>query len=1022
MAANYLDRQASFSGGEVSSETYGRTDSPTFKSALKLSLNGFPKRHGAWTNRAGTTFVAKSKTDPAGGIAPRLIRFRFSDSQAFAIELGDRYCRFYQNGGPVLVSGVAAYSAAVTYQPGALVVIGGVNYYCTATTHGHAPPNAAFWYPLSGSIYEIPTPWAIADVWRLKYAQSGDVITLTHPSYAPSDVDRLGNTDLVITPTALAPPAWPFAKLTSPSFPFISLGGGAIIPYDSSASYAYGQRVYTQDLIPGIKTDTFLAQYILTAAVLVQPPVSEPEGISGPLAAPSTVWALDSWDSTRTYAINQYVWRSNSDVPGMGEYGILCQCIQVNTNQDPRIDIFGGSGGIGTYWQIAADVPGKTTVAANGAHPPSQVSYAVTADLQDSHGVIVESLPAYYSPIGGVFPRFADRPLALVFNTAPVSGYVLKGFNIYVGANGLYGFVDSVTSGVSYWIDSGAAPDFNTNPPAGTNPFIVGTSSGISVFSYPGVVAYFQQRRLFARSNANPNTLWGSAEGNFLNFDRPTFITDSDSYLFPVASTDECEIRSITPQRELFVMSSSAEFVASGSNGGVGGAITPSSIDIRSSSNHGISYLDPIPIDREVLDVTAKGNYVRKLMYDWRSANYIGSDISSLVRHLLDGYTIVDWFFAETPDSLVYIVRSDGALLTLTYDPAFEVVAWSQHATNNQVPANGGGSFCSVTSVPEGTEDAVYYVVLRTINGAPAYYIERQSSRFVKGPNGIGDYRQANFLDCSLSYNGRNTVTTAIAAVALPGALPAAQQYIVTIAGGAPFVQADADKNNVFVLNPDGVPQPNDINGEAVAPLPPLRMVIVGFTSASVVTCELNGTAPADWAPYNNTSKWAIARSTFAGLDYLNGQVVAALVDGSVESAQNTDGSIAQGKTVQAGSVTLQNAGVDVTIGLPYNSDLQLLDLALDTAKTNVKAVEKVSLELSNSRAFLSGEDFENLSPSDQRALTDGYNFAALQTGMVICPTSSTWNISGSMCVRNADPTPLTIVAAIREVVIGGRG
>jgi hypothetical protein len=43
-----------------------------------------------------------------------------------------------------------AYQAGLTYEPSHSCVNGGVFYYCIATTTGNAPPNASFWYPLSG--------------------------------------------------------------------------------------------------------------------------------------------------------------------------------------------------------------------------------------------------------------------------------------------------------------------------------------------------------------------------------------------------------------------------------------------------------------------------------------------------------------------------------------------------------------------------------------------------------------------------------------------------------------------------------------------------------------------------------------------------------------------------------------------------------------------------------------------------------------------------------------------------------
>ena len=104
--------------------------------------------------------------------------FVFSEDDAFVLEFGDGYIRFYTDNGQLAVSGVAAYNNATAYVLGDLVSSGGVNYYCIASTTGNAPPNATYWYPLTGDIYEIPSPYSIADLtntngtFRLSYAQT----------------------------------------------------------------------------------------------------------------------------------------------------------------------------------------------------------------------------------------------------------------------------------------------------------------------------------------------------------------------------------------------------------------------------------------------------------------------------------------------------------------------------------------------------------------------------------------------------------------------------------------------------------------------------------------------------------------------------------------------------------------------------------------------------------------------------------------------------------------------------------
>lgn len=1039
---NALDRQASFAGGEVSPECYGRTDIATYKQALKLCKNFIPRRHGALVNRPGTKYVATCLA-PTSGPPPRLIPFVFSDGQAFVLEFGDQYFHVYQNGAQVLSDGGPAWNSATAYAQYAVVSYSGTTYlsqldaahgntnkqptiypaywapisnvewsathtfnandYCTVngliylsllnSNTGNDPAYLGEWWALVSQfpdVLSVATPWSINDVARLKYSQVGDVIVVCHPDYVPQSVSRLSNYSWTVAATILAPPAWPFPQLTSPSIPTLSIiGGGAPAKYlPTTPSYSHGDRVYYTDPSTATNPGGGVADYILTVgAGLTQPPAQYPTGTTGPLAAPSVYWGLDTWSAATQYGPGQYVWRT--DISADGNQGALYLCIKQNTNQDPLTAT--------TYWSAASDA----------SHPVTSGSWAVTADLVDSFGNAVESMPAFWTPPGGVFPRFPDRPLAIQFNFSYINNYIVNGWNIYFGDNGILGLVGVADATATFYVDLGAAPDFNTPPPAGTNPFEINNAGAIS-YSYPGVVAHFQQRRIFARSDAKPSTFWGSAINNFLDFDQPTFITDNDSFEFQIADSHLQEIRNILPQRELFINSGSSEWVASGSNGGVGGAITPSSIDIRSSSNHGISYLDAILIDREVLDITSKGNFIRKLTYDWRTANYIGTDISSLIRHLLDGYTIIDWFYAEVPDSLIYIMRSDGNMLVLTYDPAFEVTAYSQHTTNAAILGNTQGKFKAGCAVPEGTEDRAYFVMQR----GSSYFIEEMASRFIDGPNGIGDVRQAVFLDCALQYNGRNTGGPS--SVAIVDLVSQAPQIVVNI-NSTPFVPGDAGAGHEVVLRPDGVPQPGVDEAPGV-PLPPVKLRIVAYVNSGAVVCELDTPAPADWTPYTNTTDWAIARTTFAGLDMLDGEQVGALVDGVADNlAQN-------GATVVGGQVTLTNAGVDVTIGLPYFSDLQTLDVAADQAKTNYKQVSRVTVEVAASRAMLAGETFASLSAADPRQLADNYGTPSLVTGGFVIPIANSWNIGGSVCVRMQDPLPVTIVGLVREVVVGGRG
>lgn len=141
----------SFAGGEMSPEMFGRIDDTKFQTGAALMENFIATAQGPAENRAGFKWVAEVKDSSK---RTRLIPFTFSTTQTMVIELGDQYIRFHTNG-LTLMSGM--------------------------------------------SPYEIASPYLEADLNDIRYVQSGDVLTLVHPSYAPRELRRLGATNWTLT-------------------------------------------------------------------------------------------------------------------------------------------------------------------------------------------------------------------------------------------------------------------------------------------------------------------------------------------------------------------------------------------------------------------------------------------------------------------------------------------------------------------------------------------------------------------------------------------------------------------------------------------------------------------------------------------------------------------------------------------------------------------------------------------------------------------------------------------------------
>jgi len=138
--------QYSFNAGELSPQLKGRIDVPKYKNGCEILENFIPLIHGPVRKRSGTRFVAEVKNSAHN---VRLLPFQFSTEQAYVLEFGDQYIRFYKDGGVILSGGVP---------------------------------------------YEISTPYSHTDLADLHFAQSADVIYLAHPNYQPYKLGRTGHT------------------------------------------------------------------------------------------------------------------------------------------------------------------------------------------------------------------------------------------------------------------------------------------------------------------------------------------------------------------------------------------------------------------------------------------------------------------------------------------------------------------------------------------------------------------------------------------------------------------------------------------------------------------------------------------------------------------------------------------------------------------------------------------------------------------------------------------------------------
>lgn len=818
--------QPSFAGGEIGPSLYGRIDMSKYQVALRKCDNFIVRQYGGVENRPGTRFIGEAKYADR---KCRLIPFQFSTIQTYALEFGHNYMRVIKDGAYVLNS--------------------------------------------SNVIYELAMPYADSDLFRIKFTQSADVLTLVHPAYPPKELRRYAHDN------------WQIVDVETKNGPFEDINIDEAITVYASAS--------TGTVTLTASSAIFGAEQVGKLFYLEQPVID----------------SVPVWETSKTTVIDD-VRRADSN-----------------------------------YYR--ANTAGKTgTLRPSHTEGMSWDGWGGTGD--DDTGIQWE--------------------------------YLHSGFGIVritaVASDGL-----TATATVISYIPSQVVGSDNAS-------YKWARFAWNSVNGYPGTVVYYQQRLYFAASTSYPQTIWASRTGDYKDFGKSNPLQDDDRIIYTYAGRQVNEIRHLIDVGNLIALTSGGEYTISGDQNKV---LTPASFSFSSQGNSGSSNVPPIAVANIALFIQEKGSAVRDLAYSFDVDGYQGTDLTILANHLFQKRSIIDWSFCIVPYSSAFCIRDDGKLLVMTYLREQQVFAWA--------PQSSTGKYESTCSISEGSEDAVYFVVNRTINGQVKRYIERLSSRL------FTNEEDAFFVDCGLSYDGRNTSSRTMTITGGSGDWDYRVDYTITASGGAYFTGADVGSQLQFPYtgtDPD--------SGEPVAM--ELRCDIVSVTNLNAVVIRANRNVPPVLRNVATTN-WQMARPTFSGLSHLEGQTVNILSDANVEPQ----------KVVTGGSVTLESPGSVVHIGLPIAAEFETLDININGQETLLdkkQLIPTVTLVVNASRGIWASTPGGSWYEYPQREFEFYDDPVDDATGKVEVKLDSNWDKNGRVKIRQLDPLPLSVLAVLPRLTVGG--
>jgi len=920
--------QSSLSGGEVSPAIGARVDIDKYKSSLETCENAFVQVHGGVSNRPGLQYVAECKS---GSAATRIIPFEFNTEQTYILEFGNLYVRVIKDGGQVLTGAAKTISGATAANP---VVV-------TATSHGFSDGQDVFvkdvvgMTQLNGRTMRVDNK--TTNTFELTDYDGNNINSSAYTAYGSA-----GTAQVVFELTTTYP--------TSVLFDLKFVQSADVL------------TICHKDYPPAELTRTDHDAWTLTDIVF-QPEQTFPTG----LAAAATTTGSE----TEKYAVTAVNIDNAEESLKATATG---KTISGATAADPVV-ITATSHGFSNLDEVhISGVVGMVQL--NGLRFKVSNKTTNTFELQDNNRVDIDGTGyTAYSSGGTVFPTYititnshATKDNVITWTAAANA----VSYNIYNEKDGIFGFIGR--SEIDSFTDNNIDADLEDTPPRSRNPF-TGTDKR------PSTVGYFQQRRLFASSTTYKQRLWLTQTANHYNLAVSSPAKDDDAITVTIASLKVNELRHLVQLGDLILLTSGGEWRVTG----VDGVITPSGIQVEPQSYYGSEQLPPITAG-DVVVYMQPGWTVRDISYKFETDAYNGNDVSILARHLFDNNTFVDWDYAPAPHSIIWAVRDDGIVCSMTYVREQQVFAWSRHVTL--------GDFKSVASVQEGDDDYMYAIVERKIGTRTRQYIERLHD------HDFTNIQDAFFVDSGLSINIPITIT----------GYTNANPVVITAASHGLINGDTIDINGIKVADTTethGWSYSTEVDG-------------IGYTVANKTTntfelqlnaANVNGSA---FAVYHSGGEVRKAVTTFGGLWHLEGEPVVGLANGYVIS----------GLTVSSGSVTLPNAASRVHLGLPYTAEIKTLKLdnatPLDSVQGRTKKLTRLTVRMENTMGLWHGPDLTHMREANFGLPSAWGQPLNMVTGDKDVTLSPSWNKNGQIVLQQRDPLPMTILGIIPDVVVGG--
>lgn len=699
----YHSYQSNLTGGILSPYLFARSDFKKYPNGAEDLYNTVVKVSGGGVRRAGTMFVAKAKStnafqpgafqfgafqmDPQGATC-MLVPFIFNTREAYMLEFGEKYIRFYKNRQQILASGTGSElvtngnfdtdltgwtlqqdnGAVVDWTPqqarltpGAGPGLAGISQALTGLTPG---ATYVLNYTVGDSVtFSVGTTLGQQDLvadtpltagtYRTTFIATSANAVLRWRSVDPVVVTSLDSVSIKEAVTLELPTLYKVDQLRSLRF----AQSGDVL-YICHPQHPIRKLIRLSDILWTIQ-DVVLSpppteEQALEPLTTLTPAATVGQSINFHAGAPVTFLAADV----------------NKTIKSQGGVAVITTVVDGDDVTCDIISPFLGTNAIASgLWSLEGSPYTTCTLGLKGP-----VNTVTTATL---------AVPGFRSTdVGKFILGLSGMAEITVINSDTVATVRI-----------LVEFTGTGLTAGAWTLESDSFSD---------------------TLGFPDVPVFFEQRLWFLKGN----TVHGSVSGDFENFAN-TKSDDDEAVEFPIAGRID-NIRWAKALKNFLIGAIGAEYAV---DGGDNTAITPTNVKAQPQGDWGSDpEPDAIPAGRAVLFVQRGRKNIREMAFDMAADSYDSADLTILADHLF-GSGIVQLFRCSSPDSFVGAVMEDGTINIATYERKEEVVAWGRLFG---AITDGAGKYISAAVIPAkcGTGDEIWVACRRVINGRTDVYIE----------------------------------------------------------------------------------------------------------------------------------------------------------------------------------------------------------------------------------------------------------------------------------------------------------